>query len=1307
MATLVLQAAGSALGSAFGGPMLAAVGQAAGAALGSMIDRSLMGGPGKRYVEGPRLKTLDGISATEGAPIPRIYGRVRLGGQVIWATRFEEQAQSQRSGKSGGKSAAPKSPQTVTTTYSYFANLAVALCEGPIAMVRRVWADGKLLDLTGVTMRVYTGSETQEADPLIVARQGESPAYRGMAYVVFERLPLEAFGNRLPQLAFEVVRPVGPLSDYVRGVDLIPGASEFAYHPAAVSRTFGRGGSQAENRNQLTHVSDFEASLDALEAVLPKAKSIALVSSWFGNDLRAGSCLIRPAVDNRIKTTVGAQWSVAGETRATAPLVTEIDGRAAYGGTPSDETILAAIAELKARGLSVVFYPFVMMDVAPGNTLPNPYTGMSGQPEFPWRGRLTLSVAPGRAGSPDGTAAAGAEVASLFGTASAADFSVSGGTITYTGPQEWGLRRMVLHNAALCKAAGGVDAFIIGSEFVGLTRIRSASGVYPAVAEFRQLAAEVRALLGPAVKIGYAADWTEYGAHVLDGGVEIRFPLDPLWSDTNIDFVGIDFYPPVSDWRDGEDHADRALDADGRSVAYLAAGLAGGEAFDWYYSDVEARQAQTRSPITDGAYGKPWIFRAKDLKSWWQQPHVERFGGVEISATGWQPQSKPIWLTEVGCPAVDKGCNAPNLFPDIKSSESALPPFSSGARDDLVQARFLEAVAARFDPGHPAFVPANNPASPLYGGRMVDPARIHVWAWDARPFPAFPHMQDVWGDGANWQTGHWLNGRAEGAALDRVLSAIAADFGLPEPAFDTCEGFVDGYVVDRPMSARAAMEPLLSLFSTDVRVSAGMVRFSGRSFGSRRLITREDLVPDRKGQEVARTRAQETELPRALTLGFSDAESQYQRAAVSVAHPSTASRREQNSETTAVLRRSEARRLAEIALQEQWSARETVTFSLRPGLRALEPGDVVSFDSGEPGQTYRIKRVADGTHRTCEAQRIGPRPALAGAADEMLTRWSPLETAGPPHLAVLHLPVDPGEPTPLAWLGVAASPWKGPYTLWREAADGSFDAVASIDRPVLLGETVAVFNAGPLWRWDERATLRLRLDSGALSSPGAAGALSSRQPIAVQGADGLWEIVAFRTAVLGQDGVWTLSGLLRGLAGSEAAAGRNLPAGAPVAVLDNAVIPALAGEQDVGASTLFRISPQGQDYAGPGATTATVAAGVQALKPLAPVHVRARRSSSGVHISFCRRARRGGDNWNVADVPLAEDLERYRITIRNGATAVRTLTVSESALLYPASDEMSDFGSPRTSLELSIAQISRIAGESAELSATIPVFPGA
>nr|WP_230531856.1 hypothetical protein [Microvirga roseola] len=327
MATLVLQTVGSVVGGMIAGPFGAMAGRALGGLAGAAIDKALLGGSETKHVEGPRLKEIDGLTSTEGAPIPRVYGRARIGGQLIWATRLKEVASAERSGSQGGKGTG--GPKTVTTTYSYFANLAVGLCEGRIAHVRRVWADGREVDLSTVTMRVHKGSETQDPDPLIVAKEGaaDAPAYRGLACVVFERLPLADFGNRVPQFAFEVLRPVGGLSR------VIPGASEFGYDTLPVTQMLDLGRTVPENRHQWQRRTDVAASHDALEALCPNLKRVSLVVSWFGDDLRAGSCRIEPRVDVTAKTTDGAAWSVAGVTREEAKPVSLVKGSPAYGGT--------------------------------------------------------------------------------------------------------------------------------------------------------------------------------------------------------------------------------------------------------------------------------------------------------------------------------------------------------------------------------------------------------------------------------------------------------------------------------------------------------------------------------------------------------------------------------------------------------------------------------------------------------------------------------------------------------------------------------------------------------------------------------------------------------------------------------------------------------------------------------------------------------------------------------------------------------------------------------------------------------------
>ncbi|GAA4641937.1 hypothetical protein GCM10023115_02640 [Pontixanthobacter gangjinensis] len=198
MATLVL----GALGTMFGGPL----GGAIGALAGRQIDGAIIGN-GSR--EGPRLKELAITTSTYGTPIGKHYGRMRTSGSIIWATDLQENRESSSGGK--GK---PK-----TTEYSYSSSFAVAIASRPIGGIGRIWADGNLLrgaagDLkTPGSLRVYEGYGDQSQDPLLMSALGAScPAYRHCAYVVFEDLQLEDFGNRIPALTFEVIADEGTLA---------------------------------------------------------------------------------------------------------------------------------------------------------------------------------------------------------------------------------------------------------------------------------------------------------------------------------------------------------------------------------------------------------------------------------------------------------------------------------------------------------------------------------------------------------------------------------------------------------------------------------------------------------------------------------------------------------------------------------------------------------------------------------------------------------------------------------------------------------------------------------------------------------------------------------------------------------------------------------------------------------------------------------------------------------------------------------------------------------------------------------------
>lgn len=205
---------GGIVGFFVGGPAGAVKGIYIGSTIGGVIDP-----PKGPTIRGPRLDDLSVQTATYGSFIPRVYGTVAIHGNVFWV-QGDKLIEEKKVTDSGGKGG----PTQTTETFEYFATFAVGLCEGPIAGVRRIWIGGQLWydagtnDVNSIVasnqkssvFELYTGTELQTADPLMQADKGAAnvPAYRGLAYIVFERLPLANYSNSLmgAQVKVEVVK---------------------------------------------------------------------------------------------------------------------------------------------------------------------------------------------------------------------------------------------------------------------------------------------------------------------------------------------------------------------------------------------------------------------------------------------------------------------------------------------------------------------------------------------------------------------------------------------------------------------------------------------------------------------------------------------------------------------------------------------------------------------------------------------------------------------------------------------------------------------------------------------------------------------------------------------------------------------------------------------------------------------------------------------------------------------------------------------------------------------------------------------
>lgn len=1290
MATIILGAAGAALGSGFGGAIAglsgAVIGRAVGATVGRVLDQRVLGS-GSDPVEVGRLDRLSIMSAGEGGRIARTWGRMRLPGQIIWASDFRETKRRSGSGKGA--------PQPRAIHFSYTVSLAIALCEGEILGVGRIWADGKELPEKSLDIRVYSGSESQLPDPLISAEYGlnDAPAFRGTAYVVLENLSLEQFGNRVPLFSFEVLRKAQPkkyvqantYQDMIKAVAVIPGTGECALATKKVTVRSVFGDREVLNVNSLSEEPDFKQSITQLDRELPLVEAVSLVVSWFGNDLRCGQCTVKPKTSLSVPqdAIVSQPIRLGGIEAHLCDRVPEVDGRPIYGGTPSDESILQAIEFLKASGKDVMFYPFILMEQLSGNTLSDPYSDNQTQPALPWRGRITLNKAPGSSGSSDGTPAAEQEVQAFFGNAQPSDFAVNGRRVTYSGPAGWGYRRFVLHNAYLCLVAGGVESFCIGSEMRGLTTIMGANHTFPAVDALIALAQDVRSILGPAVKISYASDWSEYfGLH---RGEDVFFHLDKLWGSPVIDFIGIDNYMPISDWRNTPDHVDAHWGSI-YDLEYLKSNIQGGEGYDWYYDGAEARTAQLRSVIRDDSHGEHWIYRYKDIRNWWGEHHHQRVDGIrQTLPTDWIPRSKPIRFTEYGCASVDKGTNEPNKFQDVRSSESGLPIFSTGKKDDYIQLQYYRAINQFWGSE------GNNPLSTEYSGRMIDLSHCYAWAWDSRPFPDFPRNESLWDDGRNWNRGHWLNGRSMLQPLDAVIEEICATAGIEAVDTGQLHAGVLGYAEQQLGTARGAVQPLSMVYGFDAIEKDGHLSFLSRGSTGRRVIDADYTVADADGGGgVQETRLGDGEVTNHVRLGFVSASGAFEERMIEQNDTRAIRENSAYSEFVGMLHEDLASAVGRRWLIESEAGRNTLALHLPRSALGIDAGTVINFRDAD----YRVDRVEIGDSLLLEATQIDPTAYDLKEIPTDVPNWNGFQYSAPVKTVFMDIPsVSASLQIHAPHAITMGKSWSGSVGVWQGIQDADYHLINTIDEPSTAGFTETDLARGKTGLIDVHSALSVRLLSGSLESCTKSALLSGKNLAAIgDGSPGRWEIIQFQTAELTGSGKYRLTGLIRNQLGSDGTSEEVWPVGSTFVLLEeNAVRLNLADtfrnvEIDLrtGDASKGPISDE-TDFLRTSFTG-------NGLRPYSVCHFRSALSFSGdINMTWVRRTRLGGDDWTGLDVPLSEEREAYQLHIRNGAgNVVRRADLPSPSFTYTAGHRASDGIVSDFSVE--IAQISATYG---------------
>jgi len=643
------------------------------------------------------------------------------------------------------------------------------------------------------------------------------------------------------------------------------------------------------------------------------------------------------------------------------------------------------------------------------------------------------------------------------------------------------------------------------------------------------------------------------------------------------------------------------------------------------------------------------------------------------------PQFDAVWADEMGCAAVDKGAN--QVDPFVSGDEA--PYYSDGARDDLMQQQYLQALCDHYGDAQ------NNPLSDQYGGRMLDTARMHAKGWDPRPFPYWPGNQSMWSDGVDYATGPWLNGRASNSSLAAVVAEICDRSGVMHYDVTGLFGVVRGYIVNDAGTGRSALQPLMLAYGFDAIERDGDLVFRNRRAVAEFALTEDGLALDpERDQALSLTRAAAAEIAGRVQLSYVNAEGHYDAIAAEAIMPDETTISVTRNEVPLALTRKEGARIVTRWLQEARVGRDTAEFALPPSQAQIGAGDVVALTASGNTSLYRIDRIEEAGLRLAQATRVDAAIDRAQSGGEEAVALQPFVGPIPAEILFLDLPFLTGDEVPHApYVAATGKPWPGPIALFGAPQDSDYALLDTLGEASVIGVTQTALGAGPVGIWDRQSALTVGLVSGALSSATTEALLAGANTVAIgDGSAGHWEVMQFQKAVPLSGNRFALSGLLRGQYGSWGVMPPLWAAGAKIVLLN--AVPTQINLPSVSRGTArhFRFGPAQQPMTDPSYRYEThVFAGV-GLRPYPVAHLAVKRTAQGAEISWIRCTRIDGDIWADGDVPLGEDVETYVLRITQNGTLKREVTVTVPSWTYDTAMLATDVGDG--DFDVSIAQVS-------------------
>lgn len=359
-------------------------------------------------------------------------------------------------------------------------------------------------------------------------------------------------------------------------------------------------------------------------------------------------------------------------------------------------------------------------------------------------------------------------------------------------------------------------------------------------------------------------------------------------------------------------------------------------------------------------------------------------------------------------------------------------------------------------------------------------------------------------------------------------------------------------------------------------------------------------------------------------------------------------------QTNVVLTRQQARERAVAATLLARARGYGTGFSLSDTYAASEPGDVFSApDILGNTQSLRLMRI---TYSDCVRQCEFELNDLTGLADADLgvTETEEVLTVAPTSTATMILidgPLLRDEDDGPGFYAAVTITGTSAVTVYGSTDDSVYTTIGTVSRSATTGTCSALGDWTGGWVWDEINSVTVTLANSDLTLASSThDAMYEDEDInaALIGAHGRWELIRFRTPTLVSSGVYRLTGLMRGLKGTEFAIADHAAGDTFVLLTDSGLLRVSQLSAEIGAVRYFKAVPNGRVVSSVAGQSFTCMS--ECLEPRAVVDIRA---VDGV-LTWDRRTRMSAPP--TGEPPLGEASESYQVELYDALDALVSVT---------------------------------------------------